>query len=140
MRRQRYHGLRNAFLAASALAAGAWWRHRRPFRVAVEGTSMSPTLEHGDFLIAVRPKALHAGTLVVLVHPERPGFEMVKRLSAGPGAVVQGSVLGPDEWWVSGDSASASTDSRSFGPVGASAIRGEVLARYWPPSRAAWFG
>jgi nickel-type superoxide dismutase maturation protease len=140
MRQQRYHGLRNAMLAALALAVGAWWRRRRPFRVAVEGTSMSPTLEAGDFLIAVRPKAVHAGTLVVIEHPDRPGFEMVKRLSAGPGAVVDGKVLGSDEWWVTGDLPSASTDSRTFGAVEGSAIRGEVLARYWPPSRAAWFG
>ena len=101
---------------------------------------MSPTLEPGDFVIAVRPKALHAGRLVVLEHPERPGFEMVKRLAAGPGAVVDGRALGSDEWWVLGDLPSASTDSRSFGAVGPAEIRGEILARYWPPSRAAWFG
>jgi nickel-type superoxide dismutase maturation protease len=139
MRQQRYHGLRNALLAGLALVAGAWWRRRRPFRVAVEGTSMSPTLEEGDFLIAIRPRVLHAGTLVVIEHPERRGFEMVKRLSAGPGSVIEGLMLGPDEWWVIGDLPSASTDSRSFGAVRASAIRGEVLARYWPPSRAACF-
>ena len=101
---------------------------------------MSPTLEQGDFLIAVRPKALHAGTLVVLEHPERPGFEMVKRLSAGPGGVADGRTLGSDEWWVTGDRPTSSRDSRTFGAIPRSSIRGEVLARYWPPSRAAWFG
>ena len=100
---------------------------------------MMPVLEPGDFLIAVRPKALHAGTLVVVEHPDRPGFEMVKRLTGIPGSVVNGRTLGPDEWWVIGDLASASTDSRSFGPVPRSAIRGEVVGRYWPLGRLAWF-
>ena len=139
MRGQRYHGLRNAMLAAIAGMVALWWRWR-PFRVAVEGTSMAPTLEPGDLLVAVRPKVLHAGTLVVVEHPERPGFELVKRLAAGPGDVVSGRTLGLEEWWVLGDEPGASTDSRDFGPVAAYSIRGEVRLRYWPLPRVAWFG
>ncbi|MFN2590050.1 MAG: nickel-type superoxide dismutase maturation protease [Actinomycetota bacterium] len=112
----------------------SWWRWR-PFRVAVEGRSMAPELAPGDYLVAVRPIRPRRGHLVVVEHPERPGFEMVKRLAGVPGDVVGGRRLGRDELWVIGDAASASTDSRSFGPVGRGAIRGVVRLRYWPPER-----
>lgn len=42
--------------------------------------------------------------------------------------------LGPDEFFVMGDNRNHSNDSRRFGPVKLSAIIGEALIRYWPPS------
>jgi len=101
---------------------------------------MAPTLQPGDCLVAIRPSRLSVGSLVVVEHPGQPGFEMVKRLVAGGGEVFEGRTLGSDEWWVVGDESTASTDSRTFGPIERADIRGEVVARYWPPSRAAWFG
>ena len=129
MRRQRYHGLRFAFLAASAAMMAWWWAGARPFAVAVEGSSMAPTLLEGDLLIATVPagRMLAAGSLVVVEHPARPGYEMVKR-------VVR--TVGPDSIWVEGDNVSSSSDSRSFGPVERDAIRGVVRFRYWPLARA----
>jgi nickel-type superoxide dismutase maturation protease len=129
MQEQRYHGLRFAFLAVSAAAAAWWWSRRRPFAVAVEGMSMSPTLLEGDLLIATVPssRAVSSGSLVVVEHPARPGYEMVKR-------VVR--AVGHDGLWVEGDNAASSSDSRSFGPVERDAIRGVVRLRYWPLSRA----
>lgn len=96
---------------------------------------MAPTLAAGDYLVAVRTPRLRRGDLVVVEHPDRPGFEMVKRLEGVPGDAVAGRRLGPDEHWVVGDDTSASTDSRAFGPVGAEALRGVVRVRYWPPGR-----
>ena len=128
---EKYHsrarGSLLLLLAAGALLA---WGRFRPFRVAVEGGSMAPTLEPGDFLVAVRARRLRPGVLAVLEHPDRPGFEMVKRLVRASGGA----------WWVEGDRAEGSTDSRSFGWVSASSIRGRAVLRYWPPGRWARLG
>ena len=129
MRSQRYHGLRFAFLAASALAVAWWWSRHRPFAVAVEGPSMAPTVIDGDLLLATVPRgrALAPGSLVVLEHPQRPSYEIVKRVTR---------IVDDDRVWVEGDNERASSDSRSFGPVARDAIRGVVRARYWPLQRA----
>jgi nickel-type superoxide dismutase maturation protease len=129
MRRQRYHGLRIAFLAVSATVVAWWWTGHRPFAVAVEGSSMAPTILEGDLLIATVPTAgaVAAGSLVVVEHPARPGYEMVKR-------VIR--TVDSDGLWLEGDNASNSSDSRSFGPVERDAIRGVVWLRYWPLARA----
>ncbi|MEX1045898.1 MAG: S26 family signal peptidase [Actinomycetota bacterium] len=117
------------------VAAAAWLVAKlRPFRVEVEGRSMGPALEPGDWAVALRYQDPRAGEVVVVEHPHRPGYEMVKRLTAGPGGKVDGRVLDADEWWIEGD-AGASTDSRGFGPVSRTAIRGRVKAVYWPFER-----
>jgi signal peptidase I len=124
-------------LVLPVLAGAGWWRRRRPFVVAVEGESMGPALRPGDFLMAVRPDRdrVRRGATVVVERPGGRGFELVKRMAAVPGDRVGDRVLAPDEYWVLGDNAAGSTDSRSFGSVGMGAVRGVVLARYWPPSR-----
>ncbi len=99
---------------------------------------MAPELEPGDLLVATRTGLLRPGDLVVVEHPERPGFELVKRLTALPGEYVGALALGPDEHWVAGEHTGSSTDSTWFGPVGARHIRGVVRLRYWPPRRLAW--
>jgi nickel-type superoxide dismutase maturation protease len=139
MREQRYHGLRKGFLALIAGGLVLWWRWR-PFRVAVEGASMSPTLEPGEHLVAVRAGAVRGDSLVVVEHPTRPGYEVVKRVAAVPGGRAGHRILGPGEYWVTGDNPIASTDSRTFGPIGEDAVRGRVVLRYWPIRRMAWFG
>ena len=59
---------------------------------------MRPTLEPGEWALAVAPRGDLLGEVVVVEHPERPGFEMVKRVVAGPGAVApDGVVLADDE-------------------------------------------
>jgi inner membrane protease subunit 1 len=95
---------------------------------------MAPTLRGEDLILAVRA-APRRGSVAVVEHPARPGFEVVKRVTGLPGDVVGGRRLGPDEYWVAGDAAGSSTDSRMFGPVAGSGLRGVVLLRYWPPSR-----
>ncbi len=90
---------------------------------------MEPTLLDGDMLLAtVRgPGDVVPGSLVVVEHPDRERYEMVKR-------VVR--TVGPAGLWVEGDNASQSSDSRTFGPVQRDAIRGVVRLRYWPLGRA----
>jgi signal peptidase I len=97
---------------------------------------MAPGLVPGDFLVATAGSVPRRGDVVVVEHPERPGFELVKRLAAVPGDPMQGHPLGPGEHWVVGDHGEGSTDSRAFGPVPEAAIRGVVRFRYWPPGRA----
>lgn len=44
--------------------------------------------------------------------------------------------LGPDDFFVLGDNSARSKDSRFWGPVPKSAIIGQAVRVYWPPSRA----
>jgi len=108
----------------------------RPFRVVVGGDSMSPTLEPGDWALAVSPRRIRRGDLVVLEHPERPGFEMVKRITGIPDDLTpDGRILEADEYWAEGDNPSGSTDSRHFGPVPRDHVKARVMLVYWPRSR-----
>jgi signal peptidase I len=116
---------------AAAYAALRW----RPFRVEVRGDSMLPTLEPGDWALAV-VKPVRLGDVVVLEHPERPGFELVKRVTAMPGGVVgDGKRLGADEYWVQGEAGAGSSDSRTFGAVRQTDVRGTLVYVWWPRGR-----
>jgi nickel-type superoxide dismutase maturation protease len=138
---ETYHRGRRWVTAAAASASVAVviaWQvlHRKPFRVAIEGASMVPTLLPGDWALAAAGVRLGRGDVVVVEHPTRPGYEMLKRLTAMPGDDVGGDrLLGPDEYWIEGDHPDASTDSRQFGPVGREELRAKVLLIYWPSSR-----
>ena len=113
-----------AWVAGALAGAWAWWR---PFRVTVAGGSMRPTFEPGDWLVATRRGRVRVGSIVVIEHPGRPGFELVKRVAhARDGA----SEPAPGELWVVGDDPDASTDSRAFGPIRRDAVRGVVRFRY----------
>jgi type IV secretory pathway protease TraF len=92
---------------------------------------MQPAIRPGEWAIAVRSR-LRVGSVVVVEHPSRPRFELVKRIVGAPGDAIGGRTLGASEWWVEGDAPDASTDSRSFGPVARSAIRGRVILVYSP--------
>ncbi len=96
---------------------------------------MAPTLAPGDWALAIVPRRFARGDVVVVEHPGRPGYEMVKRLTGVPGDAVGERVLGPDEFWVEGDHEPASTDSRHFGPVRAGAIKAKVPLVYGPGER-----
>jgi nickel-type superoxide dismutase maturation protease len=67
---------------------------------------MAPTLRHGQQVL-VAPRAPQIGEVALVEHPERPGFQMLKRVAR----IEEGGL------WVLGDSAAASTDSRHFGLV-----------------------
>lgn len=107
----------------------------KPSRVSIDGASMSPTLAPGDWVLVVSPRKYRRGDVAVVEHPERPGYEMVKRITAAPGDLAGERRLGLDEWWVEGDHEAASTDSRHFGPVVGEQLKAKAVLVYWPPER-----
>jgi nickel-type superoxide dismutase maturation protease len=137
---ESYSGGRKAFsgafaaLALIGAAAFAFVRYR-PARVAIEGVSMAPTLLPGDWVLVVSPEHLEREDVVVVEHPDRPGYEIVKRLVGVPGDEIGDRVLDEDEYWVEGDFAAHSTDSRSFGPVGRAQLKAKAVLIYWPLER-----
>jgi nickel-type superoxide dismutase maturation protease len=101
--------------------------HTTPVRgfcyLAVSGPSMEPTLHPGDWIVARRDGRAARGDVVVLKHPRRPGLLIVKRVAE----IREGG------FWVLGDAAGASTDSRDFGVV--PAVVGRVVWRIRPWGR-----
>jgi nickel-type superoxide dismutase maturation protease len=97
-----------------------------PQMATVSGESMEPTLKSGDWVVlsGVPRRGPRLGQVVVVEHPRRPGFELVKRVSA----------LSRERrlFWVAGDNQSASTDSDEFGPLRFEVVRGVVRARVRP--------
>ena len=108
----------------------------KPFRVEIAGDSMRPALEPGDWALAVATTRIPRGAVVVVEHPDRPGFEIVKRVAALPGDLApDGRILEQDRFWVQGDRLDRSTDSRAFGPVPRESVKAVVRLVYWPPER-----
>jgi signal peptidase I len=95
---------------------------------------MVPTLLPGDWVIVVTPASYRRHDVVVVEHPGRPGYEMVKRLVAMPGEAIGERRLAADEYWIEGDGP-ASTDSRHFGPVTADALKARAEIVYRPRDR-----
>ena len=97
---------------------------------------MRPALEPGEWALATPASRFRRGDVVVVEHPERESFEMVKRVIGVPGdRAPNGDVLGEGEFWVQGDSPNASTDSRSFGSVRQEHLKARVRLVYWPLER-----
>ena len=126
--------LLSAALAVTAAARLA----RRPVAYEIADHSMEPALRPGDWILGVRRPRARRGDVVVFDHPRRPGFALVKRVTAGPGDQVGGTLLGPDQVWVLGDNpAAGSVDSRRLGPIPIGLLHARLLVRYrpWPPAR-----
>jgi signal peptidase I len=77
-------------------------------RFVVAETSMSPTLEPGDGVIAWRSGRVRRGQIRCFEHPDQPGFWLIKRV---------GDVRGETFEAVSDDGSAATVDSRRFGFV-----------------------
>jgi nickel-type superoxide dismutase maturation protease len=92
--------------------------------VLVSGRSMEPVLRDGDMLLVAYGGRVRPADVVVVALPgDRP--LSVKR-------AVQHAAEG---WWVEGDDAAASTDSRELGWIVDEAVLGRVVLRYWPRPR-----
>lgn len=141
------------FLGINALSA----------RVRVDGFSMRPTLEDGQYVlvnkIAYRSSVPDFGDIVVFHFPIDPDQDFIKRVIGRPGDTVvveNGWVTVNDmvldepyiaaaprysgRWFVQegqlfvlGDNRNDSSDSHSWGLVPAENIIGKAIAVYWPP-------
>ena len=92
------------------------------FPVAVAGDSMEPTLRSGEWWLARRTRRVAVGDVVVVRQPEQEDLLTVKRITRREGA----------RWWVEGDNAAHSRDSRHFGPVTDEAVLARLVIRYRP--------
>ncbi len=121
-------------IVAGAIGAVAAWRTLRGSVsvVEVEGRSMVPGLQPGDWLIAesvtYRRRTPRAGEIVIAADPRDPHRELVKRAFPAGGGRLN----------LLGDAEARSTDSRSFGDVVAETVRWRAAFRYWPLGRAGW--
>ncbi len=111
-----------AAVLAASLPLG--WAVHRLARFEIAEESMSPALQPGDCVLAVRrPRRLRTGDVVVFEHPERPAFTLVKRVTQlAAGTVATG-----------GDNRARTND---VGPIPVDDVEARVVAIYWPPRRA----
>jgi signal peptidase I len=149
-------------VGVTVLAAAALRGVLRRFEIRED--SMAPALESGDWIVAKRRTGiLERGDIVVLADPAGTGMNLVKRVIGVPGehigiengrVTVNSAVLadrwangvtGPDgDWelsaghiWVLGDNRVHSrSDGRLFGPIPIESVQWQVVALYWPMSRA----
>jgi nickel-type superoxide dismutase maturation protease len=98
-------------------------RHRRRFRIT--GPSMMPLLKPGDEVLidpnAYRTATPRPGDIVVAQHPYYPDLQLVKRIA---------KMTDDGCYYLEGDNPTASTDSRSFGPIPPQQIVGQVTCRF----------
>ena len=103
---------------------------RGPFRVLVEGRSMEPALEDGDWVLvdpdAFLSRSPRPGDLVLAPDPREPARVLIKRV---------GEATSDGRLTILGDAPDASTDSRVFGAIDPVLVRGRPWFRYWPLRR-----
>lgn len=87
--------------------------------MAIAGTSMEPALHSGEWWLVRRTRAVRPGQVIAFWEPGRVDLLAVKRVHH---ATVDG-------WWVLGDNASASIDSRAYGAVPRDAVLGPLVLR-----------
>ncbi len=131
-------------------------------RVRVDGSSMEPSFQHGEFVVvnrlAYKIGTYELGDVVVFHYPRDPEQEYIKRIIGLAGDQVQiadgqvsvnGEVLNepyiaapprytgnwdiPDGYvFVLGDNRNNSSDSHNWGPLQIENVIGKAVFIYWP--------
>lgn len=151
--------LRWAFVLVGFLGTLLWLRVDVVDTVTVTSGSMMPTICTGDRLLIWQSDAAEVGDLVTFLDPVDHAATL-KRVVAVAGQTVEirdavlyvdglpvrepyvdlatidglyfgPSAVGPDAFFVLGDAREVSVDSRAYGPIDRSAVRGRVLVRLW---------
>ncbi len=132
-------------------------------RVRVDGTSMVPTLQDGEFVLVNKLSykfgEVERGDIIVFHFPLNPTEDLIKRVIGLPGDVVKvqdGHVyvnnimlnetyiadppnytsdlqVPADSFFVLGDNRNNSHDSHSWGVLPREKIVGKAVVIYWPP-------
>lgn len=132
-------------------------------RVRVDGTSMVPTLQDGEFVLvnklSYRFGDVTRGDIIVFHFPLNPQEDLIKRVIGLPGdqvkiengqVFVNGAALNEtyiaappnyssdwqvpaDNFFVLGDNRNNSSDSHSWGLLPSDKIVGKAVLIYWPP-------
>lgn len=132
-------------------------------RVRVDGFSMRPTLEDGEFVLvnkmSYRLGVVQRGDIIVFHFPLNPKEELIKRVIGLPGervsvqnhqVYINGQMLNEPyiaqapiysgEWtvldgqlFVMGDNRNNSNDSKDWGLLPAENVVGKAILIYWPP-------
>ncbi|MCC7117572.1 MAG: signal peptidase I [Anaerolineales bacterium] len=132
-------------------------------RVRVDGTSMVPTLQDGEFVfvskLSYRWSEITRGDIIVFHFPRNPEEDLIKRVIGLPGdrveirngqVFVNGQPLNepyiaeapnyaaewqvePQTLFVLGDNRNNSSDSHSWGLLPIEKIVGKAIFIYWPP-------
>ena len=132
-------------------------------RVRVDGFSMNPTLENGEYILvnklAYKLGAPARGDIIVFIFPLDPNQDLIKRVIGLPGETVtvqNGSVsvngvtldepyiadapyyngswvIGSDQLFVLGDNRNESKDSHEWGLLPVDNVIGRAIVIYWPP-------
>lgn len=104
----------------------------------VSGNSMVPNFHNGDYLIidelSYEIRKPERGEVIVFRYPKNPSQFFIKRIAGLPGETINGIILANNEYYVLGDNAPASSDSRYWGPVKSNLIVGRAFVRLWPVS------
>ena len=90
--------------------------------------------------------AIGRGDVVLCTNPVRAQHAIAKRVVGMPGDMVRSSPNDPASLcsvpaghvWLQGDCLEASRDSREYGAVPMWLVRGKVVAKIWPVSKAMW--
>lgn len=90
------------------------------YKYVCEGTSMNPTLRDGEVVLVDREAEIEVGDIVVARHPLEQTSEVVKRVAR---------INERGHYFLVGDNAGDSTDSRHYGAVTREYIKGKVVAR-----------